>query len=235
MVVQVLEKLGDDDISVSSTLGLSSPDLQSSYHNWLSQVPAVRYHPAIVLAMQLIIHLQLALKPEEVGCRWAPNLLALPSTIMLVVRLVLDGVRADMSMRSMASFASTAIIATYFAVMLAIKNTCYLSFLSTDSPGLLLTAVQAVLHSAMGFIMSPIDMDYVPSLALLIFCTRGSAVYFQFLHLHNGFKMSSDPNLWGLLTVIVSSALTCLLGVAVRYNIANANLIAFIDCLRKSR
>ena len=214
---------------MSSTLRLSSTDMQSYYHHWLNQCTAVRWHPIIVLVIHIIVHMQLALKPEELGCRWAPNLLALPSTIMLVVRLVLDGVRADMSMRSMASFASTAIIATYFAVMLAIKNTCYLSFLSTDNPGLLLTAAQAVLHSAMGFIMSPIDMDYVPSLALLIFCTRGSAVYFQFLHLRDGFTSSSDPNLWGLLTVMIFTAVTCQVAVALRYKVAGANLALFID------
>jgi hypothetical protein len=208
---------------------LSSPELQTSYFTWMTRFVAVRWLPCVVLLMQLSIHCALAFKREEFGCRWRHQFIGSPCTVLMAVRVVLAAKHADEVVQSMVSFAGTFILATLWCVMIVANDRCFITIgASSTRPTLLDAGFSAILHTASGFVMTPVHMDFVPALSALLFFTRGSAVYLQFLLLRDGVTWSSDPNLWGLLVVLVTTALSCLAAVAMRYEVTKTNLKLFL-------
>ena len=214
-------------LSVSWLLEFSDGAVQDAYHRWLEKTAAVKWHPSLVLLAQLLVHPRLATKP---GCGFVHQVAAAPCAPLMTLRLILWARGAPVAQQSAVSLASMAITLCIYYYNVALKDTCFHDSIVE------VRALEAFRSIVMVFLLCPMTMQHLPVLACIAFLASTCFAYFEFLHHGGGLTAAAaDPGSWGFLMSVSGCFAICLSVVALRYHIAQANMVSFLCALARQR
>ena len=217
-------------VTVSSTLLFSSPELQDQFHEWMAQMPAVRWYPLMVLGFNYIIPLWL-LKRD--GCGWVHVLADVPAAALSAARVALEMTgAADKQAQSLCSIAYITYVQLLVFTFQGVKDPCYSAIGADGSSLVTATAVFVAAAVVMGHIITPCTMQHLPAVCLLLCLTHIAHVYTQYLHQNGGLTFKSDPFLLGLITIAYSSFISSMMVYLFRLFLAKQLMTGFLKSLR---
>ena len=219
----------DPSLSVSSMLLLSCPELQDQYYRWMNRTPAVTWCPYFSPFFYFCASLKMLLSKNEVLCTGLAWTGPLPTTVLALVRVAMELAGAPKKFQSIASLVALAYVLTSGTALMALNDPCMLSF----GPGWMSPAGNAVfvaIATSVLFAMTPCTMQHLAALCVILGPCHTLTFYIRSQKRHGGLGLISYPNHFSELIVIIAGAkvASLLVGIAVRYRLAQGNMIAFL-------
>ena len=200
----------------------------------MGQIPAVRWHPRLVFAMELAFPLKFIGKDR---CGW-------PHALACVPWVILAGIRVAMEMRGWSKQAQSLISTlhvTYSVVLLslamALNDACFGSMgpSMTSSPATAAVFASAVL--LFGHLVTPCSMQHLPLVCLITGIGNITHLHLQYL-LHNSGSLgfhSWFTSLIGLLAITLSTLASLALAVSLRLHFTGNLMVGFLQSIRFRR
>ena len=219
---------------MSSTLLLSSPELQDQYYKWMDKTPAVAWLPYFAPLFFMCGPLKLLSKNDD-GCTGLALIVSLPSTVLALVRVAMEFSGAPKQLQSISSLVALAYSLTAVTGMMALHDPCMLSFGPdwTISPAG--NAVFVAILTALLIAICPCTMQHLAALCVIAGPVDFLACYIRSQQRHGGLGLVSYPTHYVELVIIIAAAKTAalLVGAAVRYRLAHKNMTAFLRSARR--
>ena len=218
----------DPRLIVSSTLMLSSSELQNQFYGWMDQIPAVRLHPRLVCAMEIVLLLKFAVKEE---CGALHVLFQVPVLVLMGLRVTVEMCGWSKQSQSTASILFVAYAMALSLLLLALNDPCYRCLgPALTSPATAAAWAAAVLINCI--MMNPSAMPHLPLVCWITGIGTIATVYTAYLRDNGGLTMTSDPSLLGLLAITVGTLAALGIAVFVRLRLAMHLMVGFLQSVR---
>ena len=227
--VQQVATRVDPNLRVSWKLQFSSDELQDQFYEWMDQIPAVRWHPRLVFAIDLIYPLMLLGNRQ---CGWLDVLVELPSVILAGGRLALEMRGGSKHAQSIASTLYI-LCSVVIPLVTLLDNPCHASMglVGTTSrvmtsPGM--AAAFAALSLVVSHLFTPCTMRQLPCLCLIMLGNIAS-LYKQYLQHNGGLGFKSDPYFLGFGAISFSTVSSLVLALGLRFRLAKHLILTFLQ------
>ena len=215
-------------VTVSSTLLFSSPELHSKFHVWMDEIPAVRWHPLLVLGLGLVTPFWYLSRDE---CGWIHALTFFPATMLTGTRVAMEAGGWSKQAQSLCSLLAMAYLPIVSNGFMAVKDTCYFS-MGPDGTSLAATVAYAAAGIIVDHAIAPCTVQHVPLLCLVIGVDDCAFGYMQYLHQNGGLSSNEfDPFFLRLLAIVLSSVISSVMVYCARVYIAKDLMIGFLRSL----
>ena len=229
--VQIDRELGRvrRGVTVSSTLLFSSPGLQDQYHAWMSEIPAVRWHPRLLLGLVLVLPFWFLISRDE--CGWIHVLAHIPSMLLTGARVAMEAGGWSKEAQSLCSLLSMAYFQIMMNAFMAAKDTWWLS-VGPSGTSLAVSVAYAALFIIVDHAITPCAVQHVPMQCWVIGVGDCASAYMKFLQKSGGLiSNESDPYCLRLLTVALSSVFSSFVVYCTRVYLAKDLMIGFLRSL----
>ena len=215
-------------VTVSSTLLFSPPELQDQFHAWMAEIPAVWWHPRLVLELEFLMPFWLLGRDE---CGWIYILPYIPMTLLVGARVAMEAKGWSKQVQSLVSLLAMAYFLVLVNTLMAVKDTCHISI---GPGGTSLAATVAFAEAAIiaDHAITPCTVQHAPVLSVVIGIGDCSLVYVRYLQLNGGLAWDeSDPYLLKLLAVCFTSVVSSLAVYCARVYLSRGLMIRFLRSL----
>ena len=208
-------------VTVSSTLLFSPPGLQDHFHARMAEILAVRWHPRLVLGLELVLPIWLLGRDE---CGMIHVLPYIPMTLLIGARVAMDAKGWSNQAQSFVSLLAMAYFQILINALMAAKDKCIIS-IGPDGTSLAVSVAYAAAAVIADHVVTPCSMQHVPVLCWVIGIGDCCLVYMQYLQLNSGL---ADPYFLRLLAVGFSSVVSSFVVYCTRVYITKDLMIGFL-------
>ena len=222
------------DLKASHLLLLSSPELQDRYYKWMGQIPAVRWHPWLVLGLEVGVALRFY---EKDVCTGFDIMTRLPAVLTAAARLALEIGGGSKKAQSLLSILYPAYLTVAAFILLVLSNPCYLSLSANGKPSVAGHASLATAMTITTFIMTPCTMQDFPLLCWITGIGVNLFLCTQHLQQSGGLSLSTpEPEkILGFFSIALSTVASLLLVAGVRFLLAKRFMMGFLRSMRPER
>ena len=224
----------DRRLKVSSDLLLSFPELQSEFYEWMDQMPAVRWHPWLLFAIDLAFPLKCL---HHDGCGWPHVLARLPLMILASVRVALELCGRSKQAQSLASVIKMACQMVVAIMLMACGDPCFASLGPSVTSSPATAAAIAAGSTAIIHLSTPYTIQHLP---LVCWITGPSVALCTYMHYMRGtagglMSKDSDPYSLGFFCITISTLASMTLAFCLRVYLAKYVIESFLQSKRPRR
>ena len=217
-------------VTVLSTMLFSSPELQDQFHAWMAEIPAVRWHPWLVLGLELVLPFWFLMSRRDV-CGWIHVLAFCPGMLLMGAHVAVDANGWTKQAQSLYSLLSMAYLLIMVNALVAAKDKCIIS-IGPDGTTMAATVAYAACLFIADHALTPCSMQHVPMLCWIIGIGNCTLTYMQYLQQNGGLTSKEfDPYFLRLLAVGFSSVISSLAVYCARVYLTKDIMIVFLRSL----
>ena len=215
-------------LTVSSTLLFSSPELQDQFHAWMSEIPAVRWHPLLVFGLKIVLPFWFLISRDE--CRWIHVLADLPTMLLISARVAMEAGGWSKQAQSLCSLLSMAYFQFMVNAFMAAKDPWWHS-IGPEATSLAVAVAYAAGLTIVDHALTPCTVQHAPVQCWVMGVSVCAKTYMHYLQQNGLTSNELDPFLLRLLAIFFSSVLSSLVVYCARVHLAKDLMMGFLRSL----